>query len=314
MNVSYMSNSLISILIPTYNVEAFVEEAISSICNQTYTNLEIIIIDDCSTDQTYSILQKLAAKDSRIKLYRNTTNKKIAATLNDAFQLSTGDYIARMDGDDISVPSRLEQQLNYLKKNPEVDLVGLNYIVIDEKNLEIKKEQHISNPDKIRRASAYVSPIPHFWLAKRIVYEKIGPYRIPGAEDYDFILRGLDLGFTMSNIQEYLYLHRIRGGNTATSAGLKQKKAFRYVKKLKKERKNGGKDSYSPTALEKAIHSTQLQKTVFSIASLHHHKYILKKKKNKIASLIHLVIAICLSPDNLLREKITRYYYHKYLF
>lgn len=314
MNGSNISNSLISVLIPTYNVEAFVEEAISSICNQTYTNLEIIIIDDCSTDLTYSILQRLAENDSRIKLFRNSSNKKIAATLNEAFQHSTGDYIARMDGDDVSVPSRLEQQLNYLKINPEVDLVGLNYIVIDENNQEIKKERHISSPDKIRRASNYVSPIPHFWLAKRAVYEKIGPYRIPGVEDYDFILRGLDMGFTMSNIQEYLYLHRIRGGNTATSAGLKQKKAFRYVKKLRKERKNGGQDSYTPSALEKAIYSSQLQRAVFSIASNHHHKYILKKKKNKIASVTHLIIAICLSPGNLLREKIIRYYYHKYLF
>lgn len=309
-----MATPLISILIPTYNVEAFVEQAIHSICNQTYTNLEIIIVDDCSTDQTYPILKKLAEKDSRIKLYRNTVNSKIATTLNTAFSYSSGEYIARMDGDDISVPNRIEQQLNFLLQHPEIDLLGLNYIVIDENNAEIKREAHISDPKKIIRAASYVSPIPHFWLAKRVVYEKIGPYRIPGVEDYDFLLRGLDLGFSMSNIQEYLYLHRIRGGNTATTTGLRQKKAFQYVKKLQAERKLNNKDSYTPENLENAIGSSEMEKKFFSISTKHHHSYILQKKTNKISSLFHLMIALVFSPNYLLREKITRFYYHKFLY
>ena len=308
-----MATPLISVLIPTYNVEAFVEQAISSICNQTYTNLEIIIIDDCSTDQTYPIVEELAAKDNRIKLFRNSSNKKIATTLNTAFSYSTGEFIARMDGDDISVPNRLEQQLNYLLQHPDIDLLGLNYIVIDENNKEIKRESHISDPQKIIRAANFVSPIPHFWLAKRIVYEKIGPYRIPGVEDYDFLLRGLDLGFTMSNIPEYLYLHRIRGGNTATTTGLRQKKAFRYVKKLQAERKLSNTDSYTPENLEKALLSSDIEKKLLSLSTKHHHTYILQKNSNKLSSTFHLMLALALSPRHLLREKITRFYYHKFL-
>ncbi len=105
-----MENYLISVIIPVYNVQSFVEEAILSICNQTYRNLEIIVVDDCSTDETYTIVENLVKKDSRIKLFRNRKNSKIVKTLNFALEQANGEFIARMDGDDISSLLRLEKQ------------------------------------------------------------------------------------------------------------------------------------------------------------------------------------------------------------
>ncbi|WFT52817.1 glycosyltransferase family 2 protein [Acinetobacter baumannii] len=107
---------LISVLIPVYNVEAFVKEAVSSICNQTYKNIEIIVVDDCSTDNTYNIVAELAIIDPRIRLYKNDKNSKIVKTLNFALEQAKGEFIARMDGDDISTPERLEKQLEFLLK------------------------------------------------------------------------------------------------------------------------------------------------------------------------------------------------------
>ena len=97
------NNPLVSVIIPCYNAEKYVESAIRSIMNQTYKNLEIIITDDCSTDDTLEILQKLAKEDSRIKLYKNETNLKIVKTLNNMISQANGKYIARMDADDISL-------------------------------------------------------------------------------------------------------------------------------------------------------------------------------------------------------------------
>ena len=127
-----MECPLISVLIPVFNVEPFIQEAIQSIQLQTYSNLEIIIVDDCSTDSTYTICCEIAKSDSRIKLYRNSYNMKIARSLNFAFSKSNGDFIARMDGDDVSLPNKLEIQFNYLLLNQNVDLVGTNYLLVDE--------------------------------------------------------------------------------------------------------------------------------------------------------------------------------------
>ena len=102
-----MSAKLVSVIIPVYNVEKFVEQAIVSIIKQTYKNLEIIVIDDGSSDATYQIVADLATQDPHIKLYKNERNLKIVKTLNRALSLAQGEYIARMDGDDISALDRI---------------------------------------------------------------------------------------------------------------------------------------------------------------------------------------------------------------
>ena len=102
-----MESPLVSVIIPCYNCIKYVEEAVMSIVNQTYQNMEILITDDCSSDGTYEILKKLAKLDKRIKLYRNQKNEKIIETLNKMIHKSKGKYIARMDSDDISVLTRI---------------------------------------------------------------------------------------------------------------------------------------------------------------------------------------------------------------
>ncbi|MBN2396209.1 MAG: glycosyltransferase family 2 protein [Candidatus Atribacteria bacterium] len=114
---------LVSVIIPCYNAEAFVESAIKSICNQTYTNLEIICVDDKSTDGTLDVLKSLSSRDSRIKVIENETNLKLIKTLNKAIDLTSGEYIARMDADDISTFDRIEKQIRALEES-EADFVS----------------------------------------------------------------------------------------------------------------------------------------------------------------------------------------------
>src|SRR5690606_37410621 len=115
---------LVSVIIPVYNVQKYVTQAIQSILDQTYKNLEIIVIDDCSTDSTYERVLCLQEKDNRLKVYKNEKNIKIAATLNKGISLSHGQFIARMDGDDISKLDRIEKKVKFLKKNRHISLVG----------------------------------------------------------------------------------------------------------------------------------------------------------------------------------------------
>lgn len=226
---------LISVLIPTFNVENYIEEAILSISNQSYSNLEIIVIDDCSSDETYSRLLELQKSDLRVKVYRNHQNTKIAETLNKAFELSKGKYILRMDGDDISEPNRVYELHKFLKNNPEIDLLGSHTLTIDEDGNEIGRNQFPFTEKACYNCLKYkMSPVAHIWLAKRIVYENLVPYRFPSVEDYDFLLRAKTSGFRFTNLPKYLYQVRIREGNTISTEGLLQRKAsiFAYQQYL----------------------------------------------------------------------------------
>lgn len=153
----------ISVLIPTYNVGKFVEKAIRSVMQQSYTNLEIIVVDDFSTDDTFSILQKLANEDSRIKLFRNKQNMKIAATLNFAIEQASGKYIARIDGDDIADNTRIETLYNYLQEHLEVKLVSSNLFSINEKDAILKEEIYPESFESIKKVALFSSPVSHHW-------------------------------------------------------------------------------------------------------------------------------------------------------
>ncbi|MDH1314313.1 glycosyltransferase [Shewanella xiamenensis] len=255
---------IISVLIPVFNVENFLIESVNSIFLQKKIicdwQLEVIIVDDCSTDRTYDIALELATRYDKIKVYRNEVNSKICKTLNFALQNANGDFILRIDGDDIALPTRIETQLSFLIEK-KLDLVGCQMISISESGLEISKGFMPVGIEKIKVSSKYASPIAHIWLAKREIYESLNGYRnIPYAEDYDFILRALDMGYCCDNHSEYLMLIRQREGNTASTASLKQRKTHRYVLELHKRRvaNNSNDDGFSEDELAKKIKSWPL--------------------------------------------------------
>lgn len=114
----------ISVIMGMYNSSLKIKSAIESILNQTFSDFELIICDDGSTDNSYEIVEKIAAFDKRIKLIKNPSNVGLAATLNNCIKLSRGVYIARMDDDDISKKNRFEVQANFLDTNLEYSIVG----------------------------------------------------------------------------------------------------------------------------------------------------------------------------------------------
>ena len=111
-----MSNDLISVIMSSFNSEKTIEDSIQSILNQDYKNIEFLIVDDGSTDNTLRIMKKLRDKDERIKIIENTRNIGLTKSLNQLLRISNGRYIARQDSDDLSFPYRLTRQINFLKK------------------------------------------------------------------------------------------------------------------------------------------------------------------------------------------------------
>lgn len=112
-----MSNPKVSVIMPAYNAEKFIEKTINSILNQTYTDFELLIIDDCSTDNTMDVVRRI--KDNRIRIINNKTNQGIAKSRNIGLANAKGEYIALMDNDDLTVVDRFEKEVCYLENHPE---------------------------------------------------------------------------------------------------------------------------------------------------------------------------------------------------
>src|SRR5690606_10265590 len=125
---------LISIGIPFYNAEKYLAFAIQSIIVQSYANWELILVDDGSSDNSLKIAQEFARKDIRIRVICDGENKKLPCRLNQIIQQSKGEFIARMDADDIMHPNRLEKQIKFLNENPNIDLVSGSLVSIDSHN------------------------------------------------------------------------------------------------------------------------------------------------------------------------------------
>lgn len=128
---------LISILLPVHNASGTLAECISSLLNQSYRNIEIIAIDDRSSDKSYSILNSLKKRNKKLRVYRNIKRYGIAITLNRLARKAKGSYIAFMDTDDVSSPNRLKKQFNFLLHNTDVVAVGSQCTFIDEKGKKI---------------------------------------------------------------------------------------------------------------------------------------------------------------------------------
>lgn len=140
-----MGNPLVSVAIPFYNSEEYLLFSIQSVLNQSYACWELLLIDDGSSDNSLSIAQSYAAKDSRITVYSDGNNLGLAKRLNQSILLAKGKYYARMDADDIMLYSRLNKQVDLLESHPEIDVIGSSAMIIDNKNSIIKSSNMGNN-------------------------------------------------------------------------------------------------------------------------------------------------------------------------
>lgn len=198
----------ISVIMSTFNSLPYLKDAVNSILRQSYSNFEFIIVDDASTDKSWEFLSSI--KDKRIILIKNSKNHGLALSLNKALRISKGEYIARMDADDISHPKRFEKQLIFLNKNKNIDICGTWAHIINEQGKIVGEKKYPLNDQEIKRSIKWFPALIHpTWMARRKIYNDLKGYRgyFDYAEDYDFLVRALDK-YNMANISMKLVYWR----------------------------------------------------------------------------------------------------------
>lgn len=228
-------NPVVSIILPVYNGQKYLAQAVESCLNQTFKDFELIIVDDKSTDDSLVIMEAWAKKDSRIRIIKNEKNKKLPASLNAGFDYARGDYYTWTSDDNILEKNFLETMLGELKKN-NVDIVYSNYLAIDEDGREFEVCQMAKLGEFPLSGGIGAS-----FLYKKKVHELLRGYdtRLFLLEDYDFWVRAYLMGFKFFHIIDVVpYRYRRHGASlteTANSKIVTETIKYRYElrKKLK---------------------------------------------------------------------------------
>lgn len=205
----------ITVLMPVYNAEQYLEESIESVINQTYNNFELLIINDGSTDSSEQIVKNI--DDPRITLVNNDGNRGLIYTLNKGIELAKGSYIARMDSDDICHPARLDRQIRFLQGNEDVAMAGTFVEIIDDNGKLIDHGDYPVQSTEIRHTLLEYCCFCH----PSVMYRKdavlaAGGYRseFRHAEDYDLWLRIAEC-YPVANVPEYLLKYRMHSSQVS---------------------------------------------------------------------------------------------------
>lgn len=213
---------LVSIILPVYNCEPYLNQCLDSLVEQTYENIEIIAIDDCSSDNSLERLKKI--NDDRLRVLSNEINKGMSATLNTAIACCSGEFIMRMDGDDFIDKTKVEKQIDFLMQNPDIDVVGCNYARV---TLDGNHVHYSDNPQKSVDISKLLSlrkfflSGPNFSITDGTLMAKASWFKryqydpqIFYSQDFDLISRALG-NSKFANLKEPLYFYRQGSGVTA---------------------------------------------------------------------------------------------------
>jgi len=220
-------NPKISVIMSSHNGEKFIKEAVSSILAQTFGDFEFLIVQDGSTDLTPVILEEFAKKDKRIKIITNPENLGLTKSLNKALQTARGEYIARMDDDDISLQERLAKQIGFMEKNPKMALIGCLGFIINERGEAIGEKKLALNYPEIKKRLLFNNQFIHSSLMlRKTVLDKEGFYneKFKKAQDYELVLR-LAGKYPVANLTEKLLKWRF----LSTSISWKNQEQQKYA-------------------------------------------------------------------------------------
>lgn len=218
----------VSVLMPAYNSEKYIAESIESILNQTFTDFEFIIINDGSTDSTARIIKKYAKHDNRIKFINHSKNKGLVGVLNEGLGLVRGEYIARMDSDDISLPTRFAKQVAYMDAHPECGVLGTAFQMFGDRETIIIHPKHVYIIDLV-----YGCPVGHptAMLRKSVMdthefrYDK----NYKHAEDFELWSRMI-MSTEIHNLPEILLNYRWANTNISVVHAEEQKQITQRIK------------------------------------------------------------------------------------
>lgn len=295
---------LVSVVMPVYNSDEYLAEAIESILDQTFRDFEFIIICDNPTNKTQQIIDNYQKTDNRIIVFYQK-NEGLVASLNKGCSVAKGEYIARMDADDISLLQRFEKQILFLERHQNIGIIGTWVNNISDDGSLLKQTNKLpTSPNVLRYFLHFFSPLAHpSIMMRRRIFEKFGPYDVDAlhAEDYELWSRiASDTDF--SNIPEVLLKHRVHKKsisdefkNTQNDQACKTK--FFLINKLL----NGSVDAKEI----RMLHDWQRLKKVSALYQV-----------DVIDSLIHRIFCRVLENNNLNSEELLeiKYYHLMFLF
>lgn len=270
----------ISVIIPCYNQGQYLEEAVQSVLNQTFKDFEIIVVDDNSTDNTLEILNKY--NDPRIKIIKGP-QKGISAALNLGIDIAQGEYIARMDADDISLPDRFRIQTEFMDENPEIGICGSSANMLDSNGKIVKWSKPINDKDIKTNLLIDVSIIHSTVMMRKSILKN---YDLRYSEIYD-VTEDFDLWTRASeyvefhNISESLLCSRMHANNTATINSTKRKEVFLKILKENLKKKF---DIEIPEHLLEAFWMPNDDEKSFTVEELLEISLLFKSLLNKVST------------------------------
>lgn len=294
-----MVQNLVSIIMSCYNEEIeWINQCIQSLLNQTYKNLEIVIVNDNPKNIEISkVLNCYLNLDSRIKVIINPNNLGLVKSLNEAIMESNGEYIARIDSDDISELSRIETQVNYLINNKDVDFVMSHANIINESGFKVG--EYTVTPNKMKDIKLLLKyknvSIHPTWMFRRKILIKLKGYNeIAYVEDYEFLCRAILEGYNIESIPLKLIDYRIRSTSVCNSNRIQQQINFQnvnimYKENLKKKNIDSSMKYNNLTINTKYANRNNSKKNFLGCLLLLRNKYKRIQLSNEIAYRMNLI-------------------------
>lgn len=238
------SDPALSVVMPAYNAALYVERSINSILDQTFVDLELVVVDDASSDTTWDIVQEAAARDQRVVAVRNETNLGVTATVTRGIEIARAPLIGRMDADDISLPTRFEKQLELLAENPHFAVVGTyaSHMNEDDEVLSFSRTGPGSEEEfsKLRDRGEATMVFGGTSLFRKATFYEAGGFdlAITTGEDLELFDRMAELGPVVA-VPEALLLYRLHETSLVRTTFLEGRRVHRYVKARRQARAAG---------------------------------------------------------------------------
>jgi len=239
-----MMNLKVSVIMCVYNAEEFLRESIESVLGQSMRDLELIIIDDASTDSSQDIIREFLEKDGRIVSLRNDTNLGPAVSRNRGIKIARAKYIAVQDADDISVKDRFLKQYAFLENNPDLFLVGGGMLNVDPDGARTTTSKPMTDESESNKALPRMCTIVNSTIMFRNTKDVLYREKFRYAMDYDLFLVLLTRGMRMINLPDPLIERHMLPGSISFGKRLQQRLFAKKAVEFYHERTHGGKDGY----------------------------------------------------------------------
>jgi glycosyltransferase involved in cell wall biosynthesis len=238
------SAPLVSVVLPVYDSETWLEESIASVLGQSLRDLELILIDDGSTDGSPRIIEGWARCDGRVRVERHSTNLGLIPALNHGLEAAHGRFVARMDADDVCHPDRLAREVEFLEAHPEIFLVGTDTVLIDARGREFDRTWRETAPDRLAtllpRRNEITHPTILFRRDPALRYRE----KMLFTEDYDLYLRLLTRGERLANLPLPLLRYRRHAESISLHRAVHQQIFGEQARRFYHQRRRDGRDEY----------------------------------------------------------------------